>query len=125
MSNLKKANSKSNLSNIVNENGLRKSQSFKTPHELAYAHLIEKDANLELKAQPNLMHTFIETQDILKADAILQQFVTNPPIQHSVGIFWDLENCSPPTGVPGYIVVERMRQFIQPFGPILSFRVIF
>ncbi|KAF8607696.1 hypothetical protein BDV93DRAFT_276683 [Ceratobasidium sp. AG-I] len=39
-----------------------------------------------------------------------------------VGIFWDYENCAPPTGTPGYVVAERLRAACGVHGSITQFR---
>ncbi|EPZ35526.1 NYN, limkain-b1-type domain-containing protein [Rozella allomycis CSF55] len=39
-----------------------------------------------------------------------------------VAIFWDLENCPPPTGMPGYVVVENIRKAVHHFGNICLFK---
>ncbi|KAH8120668.1 NYN domain-containing protein [Phellopilus nigrolimitatus] len=39
-----------------------------------------------------------------------------------IGIFWDYENCHPPSTMSGYLVTERIRQAVQPLGPILVFK---
>ncbi|KAJ3042214.1 hypothetical protein HDV00_007924 [Rhizophlyctis rosea] len=37
-------------------------------------------------------------------------------------IFWDFENCPPPTNVPGYVVVEHIRKVVHHFGSIMLFK---
>ncbi|KAG8969238.1 hypothetical protein FRC03_003763 [Tulasnella sp. 419] len=39
-----------------------------------------------------------------------------------VGIFWDYENCAPPSGVPGYVVAEQIRKVAHNFGSVTVFR---
>ncbi|CAE7072538.1 unnamed protein product, partial [Rhizoctonia solani] len=39
-----------------------------------------------------------------------------------VGIFWDYENCAPPSGTPGYVVAERLRATCGAFGSVTQFR---
>ena len=39
-----------------------------------------------------------------------------------VGIFWDIENCPPPAGMPGYLVVENLRKSVHMFGRIVVFK---
>lgn len=39
-----------------------------------------------------------------------------------VGIFWDYENCAPPTGTPGYVVAERLRTACGAHGSVTQFR---
>ncbi|KAI5120219.1 hypothetical protein M0805_000034 [Coniferiporia weirii] len=39
-----------------------------------------------------------------------------------VGIFWDFENCHPPSNMPGYSVVEKIRQAVQPLGSVQVFK---
>ncbi|KAJ3053606.1 hypothetical protein HK097_003873 [Rhizophlyctis rosea] len=37
-------------------------------------------------------------------------------------IFWDFENCPPPTNVPGYAVVDSIRRVVHHFGCITLFK---
>ncbi|KAI3634070.1 hypothetical protein MIR68_007674 [Amoeboaphelidium protococcarum] len=37
-------------------------------------------------------------------------------------VFWDYENCPPPQGMPGYVVVDNLRQVIHHFGHIAQFK---
>ncbi|KAI8809842.1 NYN domain-containing protein [Cladochytrium replicatum] len=37
-------------------------------------------------------------------------------------VFWDYENAPPPSGVPGYIVVECIRRAVYAFGSIIQFK---
>ncbi|KAI8927937.1 limkain-b1-type NYN domain-containing protein, partial [Entophlyctis helioformis] len=37
-------------------------------------------------------------------------------------IFWDFENCTSPTNVPGHVAVEQLRKAVAPYGPITQFR---
>jgi len=39
-----------------------------------------------------------------------------------VGIFWDFENCAPPTGLAGYKVVDRIRTAAHAYGSISCFK---
>ncbi|CAE6493008.1 unnamed protein product [Rhizoctonia solani] len=39
-----------------------------------------------------------------------------------VGIFWDYENCAPPSGTPGYVVAERLRATCGAYGSVTQFR---
>jgi len=39
-----------------------------------------------------------------------------------VGIFWDFENCSPPSDAPGYAVVESIRKMAHKFGRVTLFK---
>ncbi|KAL5637011.1 hypothetical protein ACGC1H_000853 [Rhizoctonia solani] len=39
-----------------------------------------------------------------------------------VGIFWDYENCAPPSGTPGYVVAERLRATCSAHGSVTQFR---
>ncbi|CAE6424006.1 unnamed protein product [Rhizoctonia solani] len=39
-----------------------------------------------------------------------------------VGIFWDYENCAPPSGIPGYVVAERLRATCGAYGSVTQFR---
>ncbi|CAE6478478.1 unnamed protein product [Rhizoctonia solani] len=39
-----------------------------------------------------------------------------------VGIFWDYENCAPPSGTPGYVVAERVRATCGVYGSVTQFR---
>ncbi|CAE6386645.1 unnamed protein product [Rhizoctonia solani] len=39
-----------------------------------------------------------------------------------VGIFWDYENCAPPSGTPGYVVAERVRATCGAYGSVTQFR---
>ncbi|KAI3662539.1 hypothetical protein MP638_000649 [Amoeboaphelidium occidentale] len=37
-------------------------------------------------------------------------------------VFWDFENCPPPTGMPGYVVVDNIRNVIHNFGHVTLFK---
>ncbi|KAH9951356.1 NYN domain-containing protein [Amylocystis lapponica] len=39
-----------------------------------------------------------------------------------VAVFWDYENCAPPSGVPGYDIVNSIRQIAHRFGSIKLFK---
>lgn len=39
-----------------------------------------------------------------------------------VAVFWDFENCPPPSGMPGYVVVENIRNVTHHFGDITLFK---
>ncbi|ORX49226.1 DUF537-domain-containing protein [Piromyces finnis] len=37
-------------------------------------------------------------------------------------VFWDFENCPPPSGMPGYYVVENLRRVIHRFGSMITLK---
>ncbi|KDQ08357.1 hypothetical protein BOTBODRAFT_166064 [Botryobasidium botryosum FD-172 SS1] len=44
-----------------------------------------------------------------------------PPVER-VGIFWDFENCPPPSNTPGYIVADSVRRMAHRFGSVTLFK---
>ncbi|KAI1790786.1 NYN domain-containing protein [Ganoderma leucocontextum] len=44
------------------------------------------------------------------------------PIDEHVAIFWDYENCAPPTSTPGYDVVNNIRQVAHEYGSVKLFK---
>ncbi|EIW85256.1 hypothetical protein CONPUDRAFT_135063 [Coniophora puteana RWD-64-598 SS2] len=44
------------------------------------------------------------------------------PPSHSVAIFWDYENCSPPANAPGNDLVHRIRRMAHVFGGVTTFK---
>jgi len=40
----------------------------------------------------------------------------------SVAIFWDYENCTPPSTVPGYHIVDNIRQIALRYGNVKLFK---
>jgi len=40
----------------------------------------------------------------------------------NVAVFWDFENCPPPSGMPGYVVVENIRRAVHTFGCVTLFK---
>jgi len=37
-------------------------------------------------------------------------------------VFWDFENCPPPSGMPGYYVVENLRKVVHRFGSMIALK---
>lgn len=44
------------------------------------------------------------------------------PVDEHVAIFWDYENCAPPTSTPGYDVVNNIRQVAHEYGSVKLFK---
>ncbi|KLO18571.1 hypothetical protein SCHPADRAFT_899591 [Schizopora paradoxa] len=40
----------------------------------------------------------------------------------NVAIFWDFENCRPPTSSSGYFIADKIRRIARPFGSIMLFK---
>lgn len=54
----------------------------------------------------------------------LAPMITTAPTQTSrCAVFWDYENCAPPTSYPGFLLVENIRRAIHNFGYITQFKV--
>ncbi|KAG8893806.1 hypothetical protein FRB99_001698, partial [Tulasnella sp. 403] len=45
-----------------------------------------------------------------------------PSYESKVGVFWDYENCEPPSGVPGYAVGDKIREIALQFGDMAVFK---
>ncbi|KAI5124537.1 hypothetical protein M0805_003060 [Coniferiporia weirii] len=43
-------------------------------------------------------------------------------MQNHIAVFWDYENCRPPSSLSGYILVERIRRLVREFGVITLFK---
>ncbi len=60
------------------------------------------------------------------ADDFAATSIDHAPIIHGsynkCAIFWDYENSPPPSGMPGYLVVENIRKAVHHFGMITSFK---
>ncbi|OBZ75647.1 hypothetical protein A0H81_04559 [Grifola frondosa] len=41
---------------------------------------------------------------------------------HHVAIFWDYENCAPPCSMPGYDIVNKIRQIAHEYGSVKLFK---
>ena len=44
------------------------------------------------------------------------------PADSKVAIFWDFENCAAPQSMPGYLIVENIRNVVHNFGHIVLFK---
>lgn len=46
----------------------------------------------------------------------------NQNTSEKCAVFWDFENCPPPSGMPGYYVVENLRKVIHRFGSMIALK---
>ncbi|ORX83467.1 DUF537-domain-containing protein [Anaeromyces robustus] len=67
----------------------------------------------------------METEQTIENGTMDEKPDTKNELEYSnekCAVFWDFENCPPPSGMPGYYVVENLRKVIHRFGSMIALK---